>query len=61
MLPPNLTHAAGTERKWLSIALVFQLTPFCPELWRLFHPLMSEPNIPVHPNKQVLYSWFATT
>ncbi|XP_027055599.1 ubiquitin carboxyl-terminal hydrolase 34-like [Pocillopora damicornis] len=34
-------------------------TPFCTELWRLFHPLMSEPNIAVHPNKQaLLIFWF---
>lgn len=34
-------------------------TPYCTELWRLFHPLMSEPNIPVHPNKQaLLIFWF---
>ncbi|EDO36756.1 predicted protein, partial [Nematostella vectensis] len=29
-------------------------TPFCVDLWRLFHPLMSEPNIAVHHNKQAL-------
>ncbi|KAL9953976.1 hypothetical protein ACROYT_G041461 [Oculina patagonica] len=34
-------------------------TPYCTDLWRLFHPLMSEPNIPVHPNKQaLLIFWF---
>lgn len=34
-------------------------TSCCTDLWRLFHPLMSEPNIPVHPNKQaLLIFWF---
>ncbi|KAJ7390778.1 Ubiquitin carboxyl-terminal hydrolase 34 [Desmophyllum pertusum] len=34
-------------------------TASCTELWRLFHPLMSEPNIAVHPNKQaLLIFWF---
>ena len=45
------------------ISCFFQFTPFCPDLWKLFHPLMSEPNIPVHPNKQVFWQtipllWF---
>ena len=35
------------------MSFFFQFTPFCTDLWRLFHPLMSEPNIAVHPNKQV--------
>ncbi|CAH3140586.1 unnamed protein product [Pocillopora meandrina] len=47
----NYCLASKTEKE--------MFTPFCTELWRLFHPLMSEPNIAVHPNKQaLLIFWF---
>lgn len=47
----NYCLVSGTEKE--------MFTPFCPDLWKLFHPLMSEPNIPVHPNKQaLLIFWF---
>ena len=46
--------------EWNFISSYLQFTPFCTDLWRLFHPLMSEPNIAVHPNKQVIYTFVVT-
>ena len=49
-----MTHLLLGQPEKLLLAKYFQ------DLWNLFHPKLSEPSIPVHPNKQALLQfWYS--